>query len=145
MFASGSPDPAAGRRIFFHSRAGACFTCHQIEEQGTRVGPDLTRAWKIPRAKILESILLPNREVAPQFFPWEIETFDDDAYVGFALRRGGGDAEVYLNAQGKEFRVKKSSIRSKREKKTSIMPEGLHVGMTDRELRDLLAYLTQRR
>ena len=139
------PDPAAGRRIFFHSKAGACFTCHQIEEQGTRVGPDLTRAWQMPREKILESILQPSKEVAPQYFPWEIEMSDGESHTGFALRKGGDRAETYLNAQGKEFRVAKSKIRSKREKTTSIMPDGLQVGLTDEELRDLLTFLTQRR
>lgn len=139
------PDPAAGRRIFFHSKAGACFTCHQIEEQGTRVGPDLSRAWQMPREKILESILQPSKEVAPQYFPWEIETHDGESYTGFALRKGGDNAETYLNAQGKEFRVAKSKIRSKHEKQNSIMPEGLQAGLTDEELRDLLAFLSQRR
>ena len=70
---------------------------------------------------------------------------DGESHTGFALRKGGDRAETYLNAQGKEFRVAKSKIRSKREKTTSIMPDGLQVGLTDEELRDLLTFLTQRR
>ena len=62
-----------------------------------------------------------------------------------AKLKGGDTAETYLNIQGKEFRVAKSKIRSKREKTNSIMPEGLQVALTDEELRDLLAYLSRQR
>lgn len=33
-------DPAAGKALFEGS--GACFTCHSIENRGTRRGPDLS-------------------------------------------------------------------------------------------------------
>ncbi|MDP7051146.1 MAG: c-type cytochrome, partial [Verrucomicrobiota bacterium] len=134
-------DAAAGERIFFNQKIALCSRCHQVGERGTRVGPDLTVIGRRNNPKrLLESILQPGKEVAPYMRPWTITLNDDSVHTGIALRRGG-NAEVYLGLDGKEIRLDKRKIKSKNEGRISLMPEGLALTLTDRELRDLLAFL----
>src|SRR5439155_26203952 len=68
LLRSGNGDPAAGRRLFFHSNGAGCFKCHIVDGRGGRVGPDLSRtAGTMTRERLIQSILEPSREIAPQF------------------------------------------------------------------------------
>ncbi len=137
----GKANATAGERIFFNQKIALCSRCHQVGERGTRVGPDLTVIGRHNNTqKLLESIIQPSREVAPYMRPWTITMNDDSVHTGIALRRGG-NAEVYLGLNGKEIRLDKRQIKSKNEGRISLMPEGLALTLTDRELRDLLAFL----
>jgi len=134
-------DTAAGERIFFNQKIALCSRCHQVGERGIRVGPDLTVIGRRNNPhRLLESILQPGKEVAPYMRPWTIIMNDDSVHTGIAMRRGG-NAEVYLGLDGKEIRLDKRKIKSKNEGRISLMPEGLALTLTDRELRDLLAFL----
>jgi hypothetical protein len=138
---SGRADAAAGERIFFNQKIALCSRCHQVGERGTRVGPDLTVIGRRNNPKkLLESILQPGKEVAPYMRPWTITMNDNSVHTGIAMRRGG-NAEVYLGLDGREIRLDKRKIKSKSEGRISLMPEGLALTLTDRELRDLLAFL----
>ena len=137
----GKADPAAGERIFHHNKIATCAKCHQVNERGTRVGPDLTHIGRgMSRDRLLESILQPNKEVSPYLRTWVITMKDDKVHSGIAMRRGG-NAEVYLGTDGREIRLDKRQIKSKVEGKHSLMPEGLALTLTPGELRDLLAFL----
>tara|TARA_B100000676_G_scaffold256461_1_gene263808 strand:- start:432 stop:2036 length:1605 start_codon:yes stop_codon:yes gene_type:complete len=141
----GKANPDTGRRIFFNHKIATCGNCHQINDRGIRVGPDLTfigRGMNIE--KILESILDPNKEVSPYLRPWVITMNDGTVKTGIAMRRGG-NSEAYLGIDGKEFRVDKRKIKTKQELHTSLMPAGLAYTMNLGELRDLLAFLLQQR
>ena len=141
----GKPDAAAGERIFFNRKIATCGNCHQVNERGTRVGPDLTYISRgMDRARILESILQPSKEMPPYLRPWILTMKDGTAHTGIAMRRGG-NSEVYLGIDGKEIRLDKRQIKTKHESHTSLMPENLALTLTTHELRDLLAFLTARR
>ena len=140
-------DASRGERVFFHPKITACGKCHEVRGRGTRVGPSLSmiharlrvlgddgRRW------LLETILQPSREMAPQYTPWLIQTSDGKTWTGLPLRKGGS-AEAYLDQEGKEFRLKKETIDAHRESSVSIMPEGLLTGLTPREIADLMAFL----
>lgn len=139
-------DPTAGRRIFFHPKLALCSTCHRHGGSGIVLGPDLTAvSARNDRDWLLRSILQPNREVAPQFYPWSIETKDGEEFVGIMLRKGGRSGkEFYRDPTGREKSIVKSDVVNRRELKTSLMPEGLLAGLTDQEIADLLAFLQQR-
>ena len=138
-------DAAAGERIFSNQKIALCSRCHQVGDRGTRVGPDLTVIGRRNNPqRLLESILQPNKEVAPYMRPWTITMKDDSVHTGIAMRRGG-NSEVYLGLDGKEIRLDKRQIKSKNEGRISLMPEGLVLTLTNRELRDLLAFLMAQR
>jgi putative membrane-bound dehydrogenase-like protein len=137
----GKPDATAGRRIFFHSKVGLCATCHRHSGRGNVVGPDLSLvARQGDRAAILRSILEPSREVAPQFYPSQVKLKDGSEFIGILLR--SSNTEVFRDLTGKERSFPQTDIVKRTELKTSLMPQGLVMSLTDAEVRDLLAFLT---
>jgi len=139
----GQGDPETGRRIFFNSKVAICSTCHRHSGRGNVVGPDLTLiAQQGDRAAILRSILEPHREVAPQFFPSVVELKDGTTFTGILLR--SSNTEVFRDLTGKEKSFPEADILKRTELRTSLMPPGLVLSLTNEELRDLLAFLTAR-
>ena len=139
----GIPNPEVGRRIFFHPKMAMCATCHRHTGRGNVVGPDLSLiAQQGDRATILRSILEPNRDVAPQFFPTTLKLKDGSDFTGILLR--SSSTEVFRDFTGKERTFQKSDFEKRTELTTSPMPMGLVTTLTDGELRDLLAFLTRR-
>lgn len=136
-------DPEAGRRLFFSAVGARCGVCHQHRGRGGRVGPDLTRvAHTRSREGILESILQPNREVAPHYQPWVLTTNDGKTYLGLRLPQGGDDGiERYVDSQGSFFSLPSETIISREVSPISIMPEGLQNILSISDLRDLVSFL----
>ncbi len=136
----GKGDADSGRRIFFHPRMALCATCHRHSGRGNVVGPDLSLIARQSDAKgTLQSILEPNREVAPQYFPTLLKLADGGEFIGIMLR--SSSIEVYRDITGRERTFKKADILGRTELKTSLMPPGLVATLTDEELRDLLAFI----
>jgi len=136
----GKADEEAGRRVFFHSKVALCSTCHRHGGRGNVVGPDLSLVGRQgTRQAILQSILEPSREVAPQFYPTQLVLEDGTTFTGILLR--SSDRHVYRDLTGKERTFFEKDIAERVELKTSVMPVGLPSTLTDRELRDLLAFL----
>ena len=139
----GQGDAETGRRIFFNSKAALCSNCHRHSGRGNVVGPDLTLiAQQGDRAAILRSILEPHREVAPQFYPSVVELKDGTTFTGILLRSSSTD--VFRDLTGKEKSFPEADILKRTELRTSLMPPGLVMSLTDAELRDLLTFLTAR-
>ena len=135
-------DIAAGRRIFHHRRVGTCVHCHRHSGRGSAVGPDLSAASNIGDSnRLLRALLQPSRDVDPQYFPRALVTEDGKVFTGIMLRDGGGGKEYYRDASGRERMFLTDEIVERKELNTSMMPEGLIDLMTDREIRDLLAFL----
>ncbi len=140
-------DAVAGERVFFGTKVGTCSKCHAIDGRGTTVGPDLTKISLRLKARgsegrrwLLETILQPSAEMAPQYTPWIIVTTDGKTLTGLPRRKGGG-AEAYLGIDGKEFSIKKPDIEFHKESDTSIMPADLVNNLTVKEIRDLIAFV----
>ncbi|MCP5539324.1 MAG: c-type cytochrome [Akkermansiaceae bacterium] len=137
---SSEADPEAGRRLFFHTKIALCSTCHRHNGRGNVVGPDLSLVGRQGgREALLQSILEPHREVAPQFYPTQLKLADGTGFIGILLRSSSVD--VFRDITGKERSFKPEEIVERTELKTSLMPPGLPTMLTDRELRDLLAFL----
>jgi putative heme-binding domain-containing protein len=139
----GQPDLDVARRLFTHPKLSLCASCHRHDGRGNVVGPDLTLiSHQADRAGILQSILEPNREVAPQYFPTQLGLADGTTFVGILLR--SSEVETYREITGKEKTFRKKEILSHEELKISLMPPALALTLTDAELRDLLALLTNK-
>ena len=138
----GQPDLDVARRLFTHPKLSLCASCHRHDGRGNVVGPDLTLiSRQAERAGILQSILEPSREVAPQYFPTQLSLADGTTFVGILLR--SSEVETYREITGKEKTFRKKEILSHEELKISLMPPGLAQTLTDTDLRDLLALLTK--
>lgn len=132
-------DAVAGRRVFL-GRTAQCARCHRLAGRGGEIGPDLTTAHRLPPLRLLESVVQPSREVAPQFVGWSIRGEDGRVFEGLFLTERGED-ELYASSDGQIVSIQHDQIADRRPLANSIMPEGLVDRLTDRELADLLAYL----
>lgn len=139
----GEASVETGRRLFFQGRIAICATCHRHGGRGTIVGPDLSFVGQQgDREAILQSLLEPNGEVAPQYYPTQVTLKDGTVFTGILLRAGGTSGkEFYRDLTGKEQSFVKDDIAGRAELKTSLMPGGLVGTLTDGELRDLMAFL----
>lgn len=140
-------DPVSGERVFFGSKVGLCSRCHQVDGRGGAVGPDLTHisrrlaTTKEDRRRwLLETILEPSKDMAPQYTPWMVLMKDGRTLVGLPRTKGGGGAS-YFSEDGKTFGVTQDEIEFQRELAESIMPGDLLHVLTPGELGDLFAYL----
>lgn len=129
-------DRDQGRLVF----QKACATCHRAGGVGVEVGPDLaTVAGRTPD-DLLVHILDPNREVAPPSVNYAVATVDgriftglifDESAVGLTLKRAEGATDIIPRARIEE--ITSSGL--------SLMPEGLEMGLEDRDLADLIAFI----
>jgi putative heme-binding domain-containing protein len=141
----GAADPAAGERVFFHPKGPGCFRCHQIDGRGGRVGPDLsTTPAALTRERLVESVVDPSKEVAPQFVAWLVARKDGTVFTGTLLDESSAGVQTYADAQGRLITVAAGDVDDRRPQAASIMPADLARLMTPREFRDLVAFLRGR-
>jgi len=134
----------AGRKIFFGKKA-ACSGCHAVEDLGGKVGPDLTRIGAIRTGTdLLEAIALPSASFARGYRSYLVVTDEGRIYTG-VISRESTDTVYLRTADLSEVRIARDEIEVMKESPTSIMPKGLEQRLTPQEIRDLLAYLQNRK
>ncbi len=117
-----------------------CATCHRAEGFGRKGGPDLSTIGSRGLPFILQSILDPGAEVAPQYEPLQINLVGGETYLGFLLREKGG-THTYADITGAEKTINNRDIVSRSHLPMSLMPLGLTHTLNDSDLRALLGYL----
>jgi putative heme-binding domain-containing protein len=134
-------DLANGAKVFRRQEIN-CIGCHQINGEGTDIGPALSEiGTKLAREAIYESILDPSSGVAFGYEQWHVELKNGDEVFG--LITSDSADEITLKAQtGISTKFKKSDIAKRTQLKDSIMPQGLQLGMSAQELVDLVEYLS---
>lgn len=139
----GTGDADSGRRLFHSPLGPRCGTCHTMNGRGGNYGPDLTRFHTShDLGQTLTAVLDPNRDIAPRYVPWVLETDDGKTHVGMRLPLGGDQGvEPYVDSEGRRFELASESVEYREPSKNSIMPEGLEKTMTVRDVADLLAFL----
>ncbi len=138
-------DAAAGERLFFHPRGPQCFACHRVRGRGGEVGPDLSRLSRgLERDPLIDSILEPSRDIAPDFAAWEIITREGDSWVGRILKEEAKDLTL-LGPSNRPVSIPRGDIAVRRPSRVSMMPDGLQRGLTRKEFRDLVAFLSSLR
>lgn len=137
----GKPDLDNGRRVFMSPKLGGCAVCHRADGTGGIAGPNLATIGRATdETYLLESLLQPSRNVAPQFEAFMLSTADGQGRIAFRLIERGG-THTYVDIAGKQFNVKIEDIIARVPMPVSIMPEGMVNKLTDAEVRDLIVYL----
>ncbi|MEX0587103.1 MAG: hypothetical protein WD176_10690 [Pirellulales bacterium] len=138
----GPADRAAGERVFFHSKSAGCYRCHAYDGRGAEVGPDLTLIGRsLDRRRILESMLQPAKDIAPQFFAWQVETEEGQVLVGMLVEEHVNGDQTYVDAAGKRTTLALRDVAQRRAARSSVMADRIVDSLTIQELRDLVAFL----
>jgi putative heme-binding domain-containing protein len=137
-------DPVRGQRVFFDETGVACIRCHAVAGIGGTVGPDLTLAGaQFSRAQLAESILYPSRAVREGYQQLIVDTKDGESVSG-ALKADTADGVTLVDARGQTNFIPRAQIAERRTSELSLMPEGLHVGLSLGQFADLVAYMEAR-
>jgi putative membrane-bound dehydrogenase-like protein len=130
-----------GKKLFFDLKGSACVKCHKIKGEGGEVGPDLSSiATRYDRAKLIESVLYPSKQILDGYDMTIVATTDGKVIQGI-VRGESGDELTLIDAESKKIVVKKADIDSRTKSTKSLMPDGVQVGMTLVEFSDLISYL----
>ncbi|HIG27776.1 MAG TPA: hypothetical protein EYQ50_08235, partial [Verrucomicrobiales bacterium] len=115
--------------------------CHAINGGNTKAGPDLSRIGdKLGRGDIIDSILEPSAIIADGFNLTEVETGDGVAYSG--ILKAVTNEWIELMGMGPEpIRIASQDIHKRQTHALSLMPEGLHLGLTPQDFADLADFL----
>jgi len=133
-------DAARGRPIFEKT----CAQCHLVAGIGTAVGPDLGAQAHRSVEDLASNILDPNMAINPAYISYLVETSTGEIENGI-LQSESAEAVTLLQALGKKVIVPRKQIKRLESTGLSLMPEGLEAGMTPADLRDLIAFLQERR
>ena len=82
----------------------------------------------------------PAAVVAPHYQPWKVDTLDGKSRTGLLVGTYL-DESVYVDAKGDRFKVLAGDVADATLTRGSIMPDNLLDGLTDQEVRDLVAFL----
>jgi putative heme-binding domain-containing protein len=132
-----SGDVEKGRRLF---GTLGCVKCHAIAaDQKAGGGPSLGEARRrFTVAHLVESILLPGKQVAETFRATVVVTKSGQTLSGLAVSEDASQIELLL-ADATRSTISKAEIEESQKTATSPMPAGLV--KTVEELQHLLAYL----
>lgn len=133
-----------GRKMF---GATSCFACHRFDNQGGAMGPDLTAlAGRFSPRDILESILIPSKQISDQYEAVQIVTVDGKVIVGRIVNLAGNTYRINTDMLNPDLMVTidRNNIEEMLPSKTSMMPTGLLNTLNQEEVLDLMAYLLSR-
>ncbi len=130
-----------GREIFLTRSEVSCVRCHQVAGVGGAVGPDLSKiAKEKTREYLLESLVVPNAQIAKGFETLIIETKEGRVFSGIAKESDEQQLKLML-ADGNIVTIKKSDIEETA-KGQSAMPADLTKKLSLSDVRDLVEFLS---
>ena len=134
-------DPIRGAAIFRHKERAQCIRCHNSNDGQPSAGPSLVGIGrKQTRRHILQSILEPGQEIVADYSQVSVGLVDGTLLSGRIEERT--DRELILIVDRERHPIPQSEIEHVSEP-VSAMPAGFGQRLTRRELRDLVAYLSE--
>ncbi|HEV2274240.1 MAG TPA: c-type cytochrome [Acidobacteriaceae bacterium] len=131
-------DPVRGRAIF--DGKGACLSCHQAGNQGSRLGSDLS---DIARLRTLDqlraSLLDPDPQANPPYRSCRVVTRDGAVYTGKLLNQDQFSLQM-MDSKEQLLAFQKSELREYKVLPTAPMPS-YRGKLTPEEQTDVIAYL----
>ncbi|MBI3684658.1 MAG: c-type cytochrome [Acidobacteria bacterium] len=127
---------ARGKQVFLDGKT-ACSICHELDKQGNRIGPDLTKVARLSPKAIVVSILS-TRTVYAQ----EVELKINKKFPAMIVSDQKGQVKLYnLDRMPPEFmELDRSVIHAVRDNATWKHPPE-SAGYADEQLADVIAYI----
>ena len=136
-------DADRGKSLYFNDAKLACGRCHSVDAgaKDVKAGPNLFAIGdKFGRRDLIESILAPSAGKAVGYSTTTVQTRSGEVFQGIV--KESTDRELALvQSDGKLARLATADIVRQKTSDTSLMPEGLHNGVTLQEFADLVEYL----
>lgn len=130
-----SGNPERGREVYLAN----CLSCHVLNGEGGKIGPDLTGVGAKDRSEILIDILDPNRSVEANYRLWQATTKGGDTFAGRLEAETRTTVEI-LDTTGQKHVLQRADIAELIASNDSIMPTGLE-SLGEQDLASLLEYL----
>jgi len=132
-------DLAAGRQLFDKH----CKSCHMLYGEGGKIGPDITGSNRDNLDYILENVLAPSAAVPRAYKVNVIVTDEGRVLNGIIVART--PQTFTLQTVNERIVLDRNHIEQLKPSPLSMMPDGLFEKMSNDEVRDLIAYLRQKR
>lgn len=133
-------DMNKGRALYLKT---GCYACHGgiVDRKTTIFGPSLNGVTlRLKRAELADAIVYPSRQVAERFKASLLITTSGNLYNGFITEQTDDFVSI-TDLQNKITRLPRSEVDSIQLQETSLMPAKLLNGLSDQQVRDLLAFL----
>ncbi len=122
-----------------------CQTCHKADDEGTDFGPSLAEIGsKLSKKGLYEAILYPSSGISFGFEGYSVHMKDGSVYQGILESRTDETIVIRLMG-GTTMPLETDEIDRLEQMKQSLMPEGLHRGLNEEQLIDLVEYLASLR
>jgi len=128
-------DFTSGRRLWERR----CASCHRLHGAGGTLGPDLSGAGRRDLDSLLTHIVTPSAVVSPDYRLRLVVLGDGRVVAGVVERRTAEVVTLRTPAGNETLPV--DEIDDIRDAGVSPMPEGLLDGLTEEQVRDLVAFL----
>ena len=130
-------DAAAGKINFVKS----CSSCHRVGATGNDIGPELTTInKKFDKVALLDAVINPNAAIVFGYEPWLVNTRDGESVFGF-LVADNNQTLVIKDISGRKHVVEKAKLSSKKKQEASLMPDPSSMGLSEKGLADIAAFL----
>ena len=131
---------AKGKQLFADTKRTRCASCHVVNSQGGKAGPDLSSiGGKFDRSHLIESLLEPSRQIVEGYRTSVVLTTEGQLLTGTIKREK--NTVVVMDAQGKAHSIAKNDIDTIKTSDVSMMPSDLATSLSKDEFTDLIAYL----
>ncbi len=125
----------------FHT-TGTCLQCHQVNGLGKEVGPNLSEIGKkLTKQALWESIVYPSAGISHNYESWVVALTDGNILTGL-ITSETPDEIVLKDAKSIVRTIRKSEIDQRRKSETSLMPADLQKLLSEKELVDIVEFLT---
>jgi putative heme-binding domain-containing protein len=136
VLAKGPGDLARGKALVTKN----CLNCHQLFNEGAKIGPDLTSVDRKNLDVLLTNVIDPSAIIREGYEQFVVATEDGRVLSGL-LAENSPDHITVLDAKGTRTTLPRAEVESLTRAPTSLMPEGILDPLSDEEVRDLFAYL----
>ena len=121
----------------------SCANCHKLYGEGLTIGPDLTGANRSNLDYLLMNIVDPSA-VVPKQFTTSIILLDSGRVVTGVII-GQTEKAITVQTDKEQLTIAKDEIEQSRDSGKSLMPDGMLDSLTVEQVRDLFAFMMQRR